>query len=320
MAAESNERPASEEGPPPTSPSSHANNNNIHSNDVPVNTKSPPSRMISSLSAPGVVDEEEVDDKDNDNTLPCRPYIFWHMTVFPWPYLFLFPVALAFLIGFGWSQDDIIEDEVNNIWIPQSGEYARDKAYADSLGQDTLGSSSFAAMAIARDGQNLFTASRLEEIRARMERTESISITYKGINYTWPDICGVTMGYPYEFPCARLSPMDFFQEARWFMDYTGPDSDSSSDPYVPAPKEELYRRTWYHELIGEKLLKPRMGRFGIFSQVCAFTCIEVVQYRTDPNSPGYSPFSLFADIGNLVRTYMGSDIVIVGGGGGGGPI
>jgi hypothetical protein len=275
--------------------------NNDDNDDPPshTTTKTPPlSRMQSSLSAPGITDEEPVDDDASD--LPRRPYIFWHMTVFPWPYLFLLPIVLACLIGFGWSQDDIIEDEVNKLWIPQSGEYAQDKAYAQTLGQDTLGSSSFAAMAIARDGQNLFTASRLEEIRARMERAESVSVTYQGINYTWSDVCAVTMGYPYEFPCARLSPMDFFQEARWFMNYTGPES-YSSDPYVPAPKQDLYRRTWYHELIGKQLLKPRMGRFGIFSQLCAFTCIELVTYRTDPNSPGYSPISLFADIGNLVR-------------------
>jgi hypothetical protein len=79
---------------------------------------------------------------------------------------------------------------------------------------------SFAARAIALDGQNLFTTARREEIRARMERTKSLSIIYQSINYSRSNLCAVTMGYPYEFPCARLSPMDFFDGSWMTKDLT----------------------------------------------------------------------------------------------------
>jgi hypothetical protein len=48
--------------------------------------------------------------------------------------------------------------------------------YGAQLGRDDLAISSFAAMAIARDGKNLFTESRLEEIRARMEAAEGTTV------------------------------------------------------------------------------------------------------------------------------------------------
>ena len=98
--------------------------------------------------------------------------LFNHMAMHPRPYMLFWPTVFALLIGFGWTRDDIIEDEVERIWIPQSDSYAADVAYAKTLDRDGAGASSFAAMAIARDGGNLFTADRLEEIRARMEETE----------------------------------------------------------------------------------------------------------------------------------------------------
>ena len=102
--------------------------------------------------------------------------LFHHMALHPWPYMIFWPVLFCLLIGFGWTRDDIIEDDVANIWIPQSGAYAADVDYARSLGRANLGATSFAAMAIARDGGNLFAADRLETIRARMEQTERSSV------------------------------------------------------------------------------------------------------------------------------------------------
>ena len=75
------------------------------------------------------------------------------------------------------TQDDIIEDEVAQIWIPTEGDYAQDLEYADKYGNGGgLGISSFAAMAISRDGENIFTEARLEEIRARMEVMENTTV------------------------------------------------------------------------------------------------------------------------------------------------
>ena len=77
------------------------------------------------------------------------------------------------------TQDDIIEDEVAKIWIPTEGDYAKDLDYADEFGNGGgLGISSFAAMAISRDGANIFTEPRLEEIRARMEVMESTTVSF----------------------------------------------------------------------------------------------------------------------------------------------
>ena len=124
-------------------------------------------------------------------------------------------------------------------------------------------------------------------------------ITYKGIEYNWEDLCFNNGGFPYEFPCTRLSPMDLFQEAQWFFNYTGPDS-TSDDPHIPSPKQDLYRRTWYNDLIQKKLVQPRLPRFGVMNELCQPQCAEVLNYRTNIESEGYSPLSLFADIGNMV--------------------
>lgn len=108
---------------------------------------------------------------------PSSGALFRSMATYPWPYIVTLPVVFLFLICFGWLQDDIVEDEVTNIWIPTSGSYANDVKYAKDLGKDDLDASSFAAMSIARDGKNLFTERRLEEIRARMEKTESTTVS-----------------------------------------------------------------------------------------------------------------------------------------------
>ena len=100
--------------------------------------------------------------------------------------------------------------------------------------------SSFAAMAISRDGGNLFTEERMEEIRARMKQAEETTVEHDGNIYTWQDLCASNNageGTVYEFPCVRLSPMDFFQEARWFFD-------------------EQDRVTWHEKIVKESLVKP----------------------------------------------------------------
>jgi hypothetical protein len=103
---------------------------------------------------------------------------FYRMATYPWPFLFFLPVVFAVLIVLGWSKDkiEIVENQVSNIWISTSGSFARDKAYLKSLGREEGSVSTFAAMAVARDRGNLFTSSRLEEVRARMEKTERTTV------------------------------------------------------------------------------------------------------------------------------------------------
>jgi len=121
-------------------------------------------------------------------------------------------------------------------------------------------------------------------------------ITYKGVKYYWEDFCTSNGGFPYEFPCARLSPMDLFQEANWFMDFTG--AQSYNNDTVPAENQDLYRRTWYKDLIQEKLVQPRIPRFGVMTTVCAGQCLSVLGFRIAQDNR----FALFADIGNLVSS------------------
>jgi hypothetical protein len=131
-----------------------------------------PSQVVKWVLAP-----VRFDSSFSENENPTRSMRLFHFMVkYPWPFLFFLPVVFAFLIGFGWSKDDIVEVELSNIWIGTSGPYARDTEYAKERDRDKLPVSTFAAMAVARDRGNLFTASRLEEIRARMEKTEKIQV------------------------------------------------------------------------------------------------------------------------------------------------
>lgn len=48
-------------------------------------------------------------------------------------------------------------------------------------------------------------------------------VEHDGNEFTWEDICAsnnIGLGTVYQFPCVRLTPMDLFQEARWFMSET----------------------------------------------------------------------------------------------------
>jgi hypothetical protein len=96
--------------------------------------------------------------------------------------------------------------------------------------------------------------------------------------------------------------MDLYQEANWFMDYTGPGA-TPDDPHVPAPKQDLYRRTWYHEIIRKQLMTPLLPRFNILMAKCLFPCGTMVQYRVD--SP--SSLALFSDLVNLVSLWSDHD-------------
>jgi predicted nucleic acid-binding Zn-ribbon protein len=121
--------------------------------------------------------KDSAGDGDDDEFANAHPF-FLFMARHPWPFLVLLPIAFFLLIGFGWSTSDKIEDEVTNLWIAQDGHYAADVNYMNSLGVDDLGASSFAALAIARDGGNMMTAERLALVRERMEETEKTQVRF----------------------------------------------------------------------------------------------------------------------------------------------
>lgn len=100
-------------------------------------------------------------------------------------------------------------------------------------------------------------------------------ITYKNVNFTWDDFCASTAS-PYQFPCLRLSPMDLYKEARWTF--------STMD-----------RVAWYRSVVQDRLIAPRLARFGGLTTTCQVPCLDVVTYRFQTGTP----LSLFADVGNL---------------------
>lgn len=82
--------------------------------------------------------------------------------------------------------------------------------------------------------------------------------------------------------------MDFFQEARWFMD-------------------EEDRVTWYQDVVRKLVIAPRLPRFGIMQNFCSSLvlpsgrteCDETILHRV----LGGEPKLLLADIGNLENNH-----------------
>lgn len=103
--------------------------------------------------------------------------LFELMVKHPWPFMTVIPAIMIALTVVGWTREDIIEDSVNDIWIPTKGAFAQDKAYLAKVGRENATSTTFLAVSKSRDDGNLFTANRLEEIRARMEATESTTVS-----------------------------------------------------------------------------------------------------------------------------------------------
>ena len=216
------------------------------------------------------------------------------------PFLFLVPIVFIIITAVGFTRSDYVEEQVSQIWIPQGDQLAKNYEYLDEVGngRKAFTSSSFAAMALARDGGNLFTPSRLEEIRSRMDAIEALQIDYMDETFTWEDVCarsglGAGTGTTYKFPCARLSPMDLFQETRSYF-------------------QEVDRLTWYHAIVRGAAIRPRVLRFGIMQQACVTpgpsnACDKQAALRlnaTFAEAMGYppeyaNPLGLISDVGSL---------------------
>jgi hypothetical protein len=135
-----------------------------------------------------VVASSDSDDGDNKPVASYRTFVddqgpikgnafFLFMARMPLPFMVILPVVFAFLLGFGWSTNDKIEQEVAELWIAEDGSYADDLNYASSVGVDDLGATSYAALAISRDGGNMLTAERLALVRERMESAEGTEVS-----------------------------------------------------------------------------------------------------------------------------------------------
>jgi hypothetical protein len=226
--------------------------------------------------------------------------LFRLMVARPLPFLLFFPILWIVFCSVGWTRDNRVEDQVYNTWTQKRSAFAKNQEYATSLGANNLGATTFLATAVSRDGKNLFTEQRLNEIRDRMKLTEeTTTVSYKGETYSWDDICfksSVGKGTVYQIPCSRLTPMDYFQESRW--DFT-----------------EIDRVTWYQQIVRKVILKPRLERIGILQNVCSTLtgksnrteCDHTIMLRNSEEyavSNGFPPeyaqaLGLFADIGGL---------------------
>ena len=152
---------------------SYANTTNNNNGDDDMLVLPPPLLHSPSSMTFGVFPPPEEEEKKKGAAL------FSTMSKYPVPFMVVLPIVFLILLILGWSTDSKIEEEVNRLWIAEGGAYAQDMAYAASLGMDNFGATSFAAMALSRDGKNILTADRLEEIRARMEATENIKVSYR---------------------------------------------------------------------------------------------------------------------------------------------
>jgi hypothetical protein len=122
-------------------------------------------------------------------------HFFRLMVQYPFVFMIVWPILCIVVIALGWTvTGDIVNDNIAQQWIPQRGSYANDVAYGVAVqGDRGLGATTIAVMAIARpdrtgDGSsadglsssstnNLFTANRLAQIRARMEAAETVQVS-----------------------------------------------------------------------------------------------------------------------------------------------
>ncbi|CAB9518815.1 Protein patched homolog 1 [Seminavis robusta] len=229
---------------------------------------------------------DDADDGGSTEFEESGAWLFVTMTKCPYPFLVTLPFLFMLLICLGFSRPSIIEEDVSNLWIPMDGTYKQDKDYAESVGaagSDEL--STFMAMSLSRDGDNLFNEDNLNAVVERMKRIETTPVFHKGIKFTWDDICfanGLSPETTYKLPCLRLSPMDLFEEARWYF-------------------TEEQRVAWYQEIKG-RVVKPMLIRYGIVADKCLSSnaadngnpdgsCDHAYRLRTDPEyavSQGYS--------------------------------
>lgn len=233
--------------------------------------------------------------------------VFEFMGRRPFFFLAVPPLALLGLLIAGFTtQDDIVEDNVSNIWTATSGPYYDNRKYLENVtegytnpGRTSL--STFAGMAVSRDGGNLFTSSRLREIEQRMKAVDAVTVEHKERTFSNQDLCwsnSVGLGTTYRFACFRLTPMDLFEESKWSLDETA-------------------RLTWYNDLVYPTLVRPRLARFGVMRDDCVredsddgdakAPCDHEYRLRTDVayaalngyNEDHANPLLLFNDVGDL---------------------
>jgi cytoskeletal protein RodZ len=122
---------------------------------------------------PAPPNQQQQESSSKEESSPSTLFSF--MANRPLMFLVFIPILWIVIVLVGFAEEEKVENSVENIWTRQRSDLSRDKEYARSLDR-TPAAATFAAMAVSRDGTNLFTSDRLEEIRARMEQTESTTV------------------------------------------------------------------------------------------------------------------------------------------------
>ena len=131
----------------------------------------------------------------------------------PLPWLLLMPILCAFFIGFGVGEAEV-ESRIYRIWVPTSSAFALDQDYKESVSTDA-GSPLFLGISAPRKEANAMQSDLLLEMKDRLEYTQAATVTVDGMEFTWDDVCVNPSGYPYMFPCYRMTVLDCYQEGEY---------------------------------------------------------------------------------------------------------
>jgi len=88
----------------------------------------------------------------------------------------LFAPILCIILMIAGANVAQIEDDVSKIWALKSGDYYKDMEYQESVQTTSTGSGVIAAVAIPREGGNVFSSAYIDEIVDRHNKTEGIEV------------------------------------------------------------------------------------------------------------------------------------------------
>jgi len=130
--------------------------------------------------------------------------------VYRYALVVLVPALLVIFIAAGFPSY-VIEDQVNELWVPKDSDYAASSAYKDTHGEGAS-STQFLISARPRDGTStVVTADALLEHNARMNLVYDTTTTVDGVQYSLADVCQNPSG-AYVFPCLKITVLDCFYE------------------------------------------------------------------------------------------------------------
>jgi hypothetical protein len=129
------------------------------------------------------------------------------------------PILCVIFIAVGFPKS-VIEDQVSELWVPKSSDFAKESQYKDDNGMGST-STQFLVTGRPRDGtSNVLTADMLLEHAARIDKIYATTVTVDGMKFTLDDICQNPAG-AYVMPCLKISIVDCFFEGETAMSVQG---------------------------------------------------------------------------------------------------